>query len=356
MNSSPPNHSRQDRFGSTIQLLELCTAYFLSYVGTGVAVKYFTGSSADGFPGLTNIAYLVYSTLGSSVLCLGYVFFRGWHRLQPGPIPIFLILSGVCTAVVIPTTTLMYTLPISVMVAMVIMRGSVIVISRGVDAILTAQGLLHKKVLWEENLAVGFALTAVGTHLFLASNGGNAFEFLESPVAVSILSSYIVAYALRIYIMNRFKTTRPKHQAGDNHYFFAMEQIVASLTLGVLAAGVFFLGPVIAPETAQVADFRAAFLNAPPAWGWATASGLMYGLVAFFSVFIFMFAGRTATFAGLVNRLTSLTAGTAATLLSWWWLGGRFPRLADWISLGLILIAVGLLTRAEKRRSTIRAS
>ena len=44
-------------------------------------------------------------------------------------------------------------------------------------------------------------------------------------------------------------------------------------------------------------------------------SGIPYGAVAFFSVFIFMFQGRTATFAGLVNRLTSLIAGTTATLL-----------------------------------------
>ena len=71
----------------------------------------------------------------------------------------------------------------------------------------------------------------------------------------------------------------------------------------------------------------------------------------FFSVFLFMFKGRTATFAGLVNRLTSLTAGTIATLLSAIFLGAKFPKLQDWISLGFILVAVWFLTIAERKRT-----
>ncbi|HMT12811.1 MAG TPA: hypothetical protein PKA39_14440, partial [Ignavibacteria bacterium] len=61
--------------------------------------------------------------------------------------------------------------------------------------------------------------------------------------------------------------------------------------------------------------------------------------------------GRTATFAGLVNRLTSLIAGAAATLLFAVFWGGEFPEADDWITLGFILIAVAFLTKAEKKRS-----
>ena len=53
---------------------------------------------------------------------------------------------------------------------------------------------------------------------------------------------------------------------------------------------------------------------------------------------------------GQEDRLTSLIAGTTATLVFHYWFGGRFPALRDWISLGLILIAIGFLTRAERRR------
>jgi hypothetical protein len=79
-------------------------------------------------------------------------------------------------------------------------------------------------------------------------------------------------------------------------------------------------------------------------------SGIPYGAVAFFSVFIFMFQGRTATFAGLVNRLTSLIAGTTATVLTALFLGGSLPSLHDWVGLAFIFVAVYFLTRAERLR------
>jgi hypothetical protein len=80
-------------------------------------------------------------------------------------------------------------------------------------------------------------------------------------------------------------------------------------------------------------------------------SGVPYGVVAFFSVFIFMFAGRTATFAGLVNRLTSLLAGVAATLVAHYAFGLKFPSAEDWTSVAFILVAVYFLTRAEQKRA-----
>ena len=64
---------------------------------------------------------------------------------MPVEIP-YIIASGVCTAVVVPTTTLMYSFKnISVMVAMVVMRGAVIVIGRVVDEIQIRQGILKKR-------------------------------------------------------------------------------------------------------------------------------------------------------------------------------------------------------------------
>ena len=82
----------------------------------------------------------------------------------------------------------------------------------------------------------------------------------------------------------------------------------------------------------------------------AIISGIPWGIVAFFSVFLFMFQGRTATFAGLVNRLVSLVAGTTATLALALFFGQRPPRIQDWVSFGFILVAVGFLSRAEKKR------
>ena len=147
--------------GSTRNLMQMCVAYFLCYVITGLTVKYFLGNPALGLPGMKGLQFLAYSTLGASPFVTLYVLIRRWYKIESAhrinflgmklPIELlYIIPSGICTGIVIPTTTLMYTLPISVMVAMVIMRGSVIVISRLVDYIQIKQGILHKKVYKED--------------------------------------------------------------------------------------------------------------------------------------------------------------------------------------------------------------
>ena len=366
----------QDRSASTSRLLELCAGYFGAYVLTGILVKWFTVVRDPKLPEMT---YLFNNTIGGSVLALGLVIGLGWIRLKSnrlvrvGPFQIpsevaYIIPSGVCTAVVIPTTTLMYSLPISVLVAMVIMRGSIIVISRLVDEIQLRQGILKKRVFAEENWAVVFALLAVATNVLLipvvdaleargiavaallgvkAGAGKGSFDFLGSAAAMTILTSYIVVYTFRLYIMNYFKNTRGPGVPQDNQGFFAIEQIAASVSM--LLIGVFFyFAPGMLGWTAKSVLAWHESVHQPHFT--AFLSGLPYGVVAFFSVFIFMFKGRTATFAGLVNRLTSLVAGTTATLLCALFFGLKLPSAQDWVSLGFILVAVYFLSRAEQKR------
>lgn len=346
--------------GSTGRLLQLCIGYFVFYVITGISVKYFLGNPQLGFPGMHDLEYLVYSTVGGNLFALGVVLVLRWYKMQSNKlvsfmgmkVPVellYIIPSGICTAVVIPTTTLMYTLPISVMVAMVMMRGSVIIISRLIDAIQIKQGILKKRVYMEENIAVMFALVAVAINIFWSKGGG--FDFIYNAAAVTILGSYIIAYFIRIYIMNYYKNTRGKDVKQDNKGFFAIEQIFATITM-LLAGIVIYNSPQLFDWNGDhIKQFIGAIDSPKPLWGWAVLAGTAFGMVAFFSVFIFMFKGRTATFAGLVNRLTSLIAGTTATLIFYFAFGGKFPSTEDWISLIFILIAVGFITKAEKKRT-----
>jgi len=346
--------------GSTKQLIEFCTGYFVLYVITGITVKYFTGSSAIINPPMTDIGYLVYNTIGGNLIALVIVLAFKWYKIQSNnyvaligfKIPselYYIVPSGICTAIVIPTTTLMYTLPISVMVAMVIMRGSIIVISRIIDAIQIKQGILKKRVYWEENIAVLFAILAVVANLINLKPG--SFDFVGSPAAMTILISYLTAYSIRIYIMNYYKNTRGKGVKQDNKAFFGIEQISASITMVIIGIFIYKSPELLNWDAPQVLDFKQAFQLPHDFWYWAGISGFAFGLLAFFSVFIFMFKGRTATFAGLVNRLTSLIAGTTATLVFAVFFGGRFPGTEDWVTLGFILVAVAFLTKAEKKRA-----
>ena len=123
--------------GSTGRLIQLCLGYFFFYTFFGVASKYFPGSAEHGLPGMSQVAFLVYSTIGGTAVALFVVLAWRWYRLKTiRPVRIgrlsfpsellYIIPSGIFTAVVIPTTTLMYLLVSSVMVAMVIMRGTVV--------------------------------------------------------------------------------------------------------------------------------------------------------------------------------------------------------------------------------------
>lgn len=344
--------------GSTGRLIQYCLGYFIAYIFTGVAVKYFTSNASMFLPHVREIEYLVYSTIGGSIICILVLLLWRWYKIKShsyatiGKIKIpseifYIIPSGICTAVVIPTTTLMYLLPISVMVAMVIMRGSVIIISRLVDAIQIKQGILKKKIYWEEEVAVIFAVVAICLDIFYGSKVAGEFAFVHSPIAMSILGSYIVAYSIRIYIMNYYRNTRDKKAPQDNKGFFAIEQITSSLTMLLVGFILFKLSTNLVP----IMQFQEALTSPTKYWPKEIIAGFAYGAGAFFSVFLFMFKGRTATFSGLVNRLTSLVAGTIATLLFWMMFNGKAPSTKDWISLIFIFVAVGFLTKAEKKRT-----
>lgn len=343
--------------GGEGRLVELCFSYFVCYVITGIAVKYFTGHGIEGLPQVSQIEYLIYSTIGSSFICLLVVFLRQWYRLKTNQIvklgklkfPIeyyYIIPSGICAAIVIPTTTMMYLMPISIMVAMVIMRGSIIVAGRLIDAIQIRQGILHKKVYWEEEVAVILSIIAVSADVIFNKQPGG-FDFIHSPIAMTILCSYVLFYFLRLYIMNYYKNTRGKGVPQDNKGFFAIEQFATTSTMIILAVIIFKSMNLSFPAAVQ---YQGAIMSPSTHWPWEIVAGLAYGVGAFFSVFLFMFKGRTATFSSLVNRLTSLIAGTVATIIFAWWFHTKFPSTAEWTSLAVILIAVGFLSKADRRR------
>jgi hypothetical protein len=178
------------------------------------------------------------------------------------------------------------------------------------------------------------------------------FAFVKNAAAVTILTSYIIAYAIRIYIMNYFKNTRKKGVPYDNKGFFAVEQLSASTAMIIAALAVFFfMTPDLANPKDFVANFQGAFSAPHEQWFRAALAGIPYGIGAFFSVFLFMFKGRTATFAGLVNRLTSLIAGTIATLLVFLLMAAKPPKMEDWIGLVIIFVAIYFLGLAERKRA-----
>ncbi len=345
-----------------LSLFHLSLGYFLSYIATGILIKLFTGRAAEGFLGLNSIEYLVYSTVFSSLFCVVVVLIRGWHRrarLSPAE-KLSLFLSGACTAYIIPTSTLIMSLPISIMIAMVLMRGMVIVASRFVDLILNFQGLQKKRVPWQEETAVALSIAAIAVKVFFSGSSDARFPLL----GIVLLTCYFFAYLLRLYIMNRAKILGVGGSAKlDQRLYFGTEQLFASGTLFIVSVPI-LLWLRAHYDTAGVTgkQFVDAVFQPSSHWISAALSGTPYALIAFLSVFLFLYPGKTATFTGVLNRLVSLVGGTASSLALYFFFSGKFPPLVDWASLAFILGAISFLAwgdwadRGRKKEKAILAS
>ncbi|HOJ85928.1 MAG TPA: hypothetical protein PLD81_07535 [Elusimicrobiales bacterium] len=363
----------QTEDGSTERLVQYSFLYFAMYVIYTMMTKRMQLAY-----GVDGTVFTVYNTMGGMLICVLVVLIFKWYKFKSSNyikflglnMPkefLYIIPSGICTAVVIPTTTLMYTLPISVMVAMVIMRASIIIISRIIDQIQIWQGILKKKVFWEENVGALFAVLALSVQLFVKINTSEGFrleffkvnpgdfDFLKNAAAMTILTFYLTAYSIRLYIMNYYKNTRPKGAIYDTKGFFAIEQIASTLFIVIVGVVYYYSVNVdisMPNYTKTFAyQFKDSFDNVPDKWAMIILSGIPFGIAAFFSVFLFMFKGRTATFAGLVNRVTSLVAGTASTIFLWLFFDMKKPKNEDWAALLLIFVAIYFMSLAEKRRA-----
>lgn len=360
--------------GSTERLVQYSFLYFAMYVIYTMLTKIMQSSYS-----VNGTVFTVYNTIGGMFVCVLVVLVLKWYKFKSSTyinflginMPkefLYIIPSGICTAVVIPTTTLMYTLPISVMVAMVIMRASIIIISRIIDQVQIWQGILKKHVYWEENVGALFAIFALSIQLFIKVNTSDGFkleffkvnpgdfDFLKNAAAMTILTFYLTAYSIRLYIMNYYKNTRPKGAVYDTKGFFAIEQIASTLTI-LLVGFIYYkmanvdMGIENYSKTFAY-QFKSSFDNVPSQWLMIILSGIPFGIAAFFSVFLFMFKGRTATFAGLVNRVTSLVAGTTSTILLVALFSMGKTKDEDWMALVFIFIAIYFMGRAEKKRAS----
>lgn len=388
----------EQRSATTRRLLLLCLVYLVMYVLNGTFAKYFT---AVQMPHVSEMDYNFHNTLGSVFIALLIPLLWNWYRMPwsdrrsfgPFKLPVetpYIILSGFCTAIIVPGTTLMYTVTgLSIMVAMAIMRGCIIIVSRLVDAIQIRQGLMKKKIYPEENWSVVFALLGLLTWIVwgllakkfpwidppdpkAAGHPAVAAKSLLDTFHIIVLVLYVAAYAVRLYIMNYYKNTRDEDHPQDNKGYFAIEQTTATLTMVMVVAGVLWATVAFRWTAGMLVDLNAAvhhplFVNFgallfhPNAAGFKAylaaqphtmmvLSGIPYGVIAFVSVFIFMYQGRSATFAGVLNRVTSLIAGVGATLTVHFWFNLPKPKRPDWIAIGFVLVAVYFLAVAEKKR------
>jgi len=302
--------------------------------------------------GISGFTLLPVSTTASLVGMFLFLTLKKWwryagHREVLGvrvPVPgRWTLVSGLCSAAIIGTTTLAYTLPgASIVFMMLLMRGGVLVLAPVVDA------LTGRRVRWPSWVALGLSLAALGV---ATGTGVSASLTLLAAVDVGV---YLVGYFFRLRAMSHLA------KSGDpavSIRYFVEEQMVATPalvgTLAVLAlvGGDGILGALRAGFTGFLA--RGHLLEEVLVGLLSQGTGIFGGLV--------LLDARENSFTVPVNRASSVLAGVVATTaLSIGWglpgVGGLELAGASLLIAAMAVLAVPTVLAARRKRRLPGAS
>ncbi len=288
---------------------------------------------------------LMVSAVGMVIFLYATGLWRYAHQFKIGPLSIprpskGTFLSGLCTATIIATTTLAYTFKgISIVFAMLLMRGGVLMIAPAVDM------LSGRKARWFS--WVGLFLSFLALVVAFWEPGGSTV--LNTAVVVDI-SLYLAAYFVRLRLMSSMAKS---DDSSKQWQFFAEEQIVGVSAIMAFVVALAALGwGSLGRELAQ---------------GFSLFDG---GIVLVGVLLIGLFSQGTGIFGGLillnkqentfcvpVNRSSSILAGVLASALLTWFFNAPAPSPYKLAGAGLIIAAILVLSipplveRYQKRKA-----
>lgn len=236
-------------------------------------------------------------------------------------------LSGLATAAIVITTTLAYTFEgVSILFAMLLMRGGVLLLAPVIDT------LSRRKVRWNAWIGGGLAMSA----LFVAFAERSGYDI--STAAAIDIGIYLAGYFVRLRLMSRLAKTGRRE---DDIRYFVEEQMVATPVLFVAIVALALSGG--SPFTA---DLAAGFTSL-----WAVPSALIVVLI------IGVLSQGTGVFGGLIllepaensfcvpiNRSSSILAGVVASVTLWLAFGTAPPSTYQLAGAGLVVLAIAALS------------
>jgi len=327
--------------------------YFAAYAPYSALTKALSsGALPDMEHGLVGFALLPVSAVTSMVGMFVFLSLKRWWRYAdhrrvlglrvpvPGP---WTFLSGLCSAAIIGTTTLAYTLEgVSIVFMMLLMRGGVLVLAPVVDV------LSRRRVRWPSWVALALSLAAV-----VVASGTDARATLTLVAALDV-GIYLVSYFIRLRAMSRLAKSEDK---ALSIRYFVEEQMVATPALVIVVALVAVWG-----GAGPAADIREGFVGAfsRASLGQEVLVGLLSQGTGIFGGLILL-DSRENAFSVPVNRASSVLAGVVATLgLSWWLgmrgVGGRELAGAALVMVAMCVLAVPTVLAARRREAAARAA
>jgi hypothetical protein len=318
--------------------------YFAAYVPYSALTKAVSSGAVGGSP-VSGVELLPVSAMASLVGMFVFITAMRWWKyassIQLGSLRVpaptrYTLLSGLCTSVVIATTTLAYTFDgISIVFMMLLMRGGVLILAPLVDR------LAHRKVRWFSMVGLALSINALLVAFLEEKQAGFGLTW----IALADLLAYLGAYFVRLRFMTRL--AKSDDMAQRTRYFVEEQMVATPVLVAMLAIGSLFNASLHAGFTT--------FFDRP---------------VVLHGVLIGLFSQGTGIFGGLVlldksensysvpvNRCASVLAGVVASYATMVLLGGHGPSIHELMGAFLIVQAILFLTipvALERSRSARR--
>ena len=239
------------------------------------------------------------------------------------------VVAGVATAAIIYTTTLMFTIAgMSIVLALLIMRGGVLVLAPLMDL------AFRRRVRWFAWTGFGLALLAVST----IAAGGATLQLGWATAATAGL--YVLGYVFRLPAVN---TGAKSRDFACNCRYFVDEQLVAIATLVAAPLLLALLGTT--SVAVQMREGLSTFLTTRTVW-LAIAIGALYACLYVFGTLVYL-DRRENTFCVALNRGSSVLAGLVGTAGLAVIAGEPWPGTYELAAATAILCAIVILSPAH---------
>ena len=324
------------RFLSDYSIWGFAFGYFACYIPYSLLTKIMSkgllsslhGTSLDGFVILPVVAVATLLTMILVISLLGWWKYATHSKVfglnVPHPTK-WTFWSGLFTSLIIGTTTLAYTFEsVSIVLAMLFMRGGVLIIGPIVDA------GTKRKVRWFS--WAGFA----GACLALLLNARDAKSF-RLPLALGLV---ILVYVLSYFMRFQFMSRNAKSDKRDVNLRYFVEEAMVSTPMLVISLGIFALlkGKI-------GADVRLGWTmhwDQPYLWALVLIGAASQG-TGFFGTLVFLDKHEN-TYCIPVNRASSVLAGVIASLALTLFPGQRLPATTEFIGAGVMIVSILFLS------------
>jgi protein-tyrosine-phosphatase len=314
----------------------LALGYFSFYAPYSFLIKILTTAMWPGVDGpVSGFRILPAVAIATAFVLLAILTFQGWWKYAsrrqfsvfsiPSP-PATVMLSGLGTAVIIATTTLAFTFTgVSILFALILMRGGVLIIAPAVDL------LFRRRVRWFSWVALALTLPALAIALFDVNN------YRLTSIAALTIGAYLCGYLLRLPCLTSL--AKQEDNAITRRYFVD-ESIVALLLLVAVPAVLALIGngQIMLELRRGFVDMFTTSLTIP-----AMVIGALYAGLYCFGTLIYLDC-RENTFCIPLNRASSLLAGLVATFALALLFGQQFPSQAQIGGASLIVLALLFLS------------